>query len=349
MILLAFFIVLYLDLHFAFGTNLGSNSNVSGHCHLPFVTEPCAYDTRYLRCTFALNSTERNKTCDLDQLSLIFSTFDIELFMIDAYHNQILRREHVIEKLILKSTSANVNLTYTLDFFITILFIEIPVSKNKVQLIHKADAIFVFHPTNTSKNQTWLIRLLPSRASTYNISTFHRNTFSTGSTFCDEIDDDTCPSQCGKMFSCLDDERCLFTGDNRLICATKNLKKELEFVAHRQSQPNMRIFLDVLETRANYTHKIKRTQLINVVKSKEKKKPSVINKLVIVMRGGIIEAKAALFNRTDFSVQIEHSGCDGTNFLLFIDPSPEAIGRMNLINYITGRREDFGCYSNLNK
>lgn len=320
----------------------------SNECFLPFVTEPCSYDHHHLWRTFSINSTEIRRTCDLSSSLLIFTTLNIESFLIDGYFDQIIpRSENMIEKLIVDLKPITVDVKLTLKFPIWIRFIEIPLNNVTFSISYIKDSLFYSKRQNTTSGKSFLFGLLPSVRTVYHNMIIDNGTLHTSplpSEFF-KIRDEL--NLCGNDLACLNENPCLFVSPHRLLCDVYELNLELVFRPEFGVTKYETVFLNVYQKDPTVVHLLNRTSFIT--NSSVSPVTFAMNNLVIIMRAGNLTIGGIFFCSSDeIHVRIEHAGCNNDHFLIIIDPDVQ-MKPIQLINYKSREKEEIRCFLDYNK
>jgi len=318
-------------------------------CLLPFVTKPCINDGQNLSCTFSLNSSERNKTCDLSSISLIFTTSHVELFIIPQYYNQFIPTDkHIITKLIIKPNIINRTYEYLHWPDLRILSIEIPINIHEFIIIHDKNNLDITRIRNHLNNEYWHLQIWPTKSgkcertvlTMYNITTtlyncpYHINY--------DKLD------LCGSQYACLDYNPCYATGYRQLVCRVNIIRSKARFEARYDIPQYEIIFIDILYNSSSVLHEIDQETFII---DKNSSKPIFITKrLVVIISSGILHISSRLFNSPDdFQVRIQHGKCNEGRFLVDILNDTKPSVTANFIDYTSAKTGAIRCRLNINE
>jgi len=318
-------------------------------CLLPFVTKPCINDGQNLSCTFSLDSSERNKTCDLSSISLIFTTFHVELFIIPQYYNQFIPTyKQIITKLIIEPNVTNRTYEYLHWPDLRILSIEIPIDIHEFIIIHDKNNLDITRIRNHLNNEYWHLKIWPTKSgkcestvlTMYNITTtvydcpYHVNY---GNLY-----------MCGSQYACLDNNPCYATGYRQIVCRSNMIRSKAKFEALYNIPQYETIFIDALYNSLSVFHQIDQETFI--IDENSSKPVFITKRLVVIISTGILQISPSLFNNpNDFQVRIEHGKCNEGQFLLDILNDTEPSVTANFIDYTSATTGAVGCHLNINE
>ena len=310
-------------------------------CLLPFVTKPCIDDGQNLSCTFSLKSFERNKTCNLSSVSLIFTTSHIELFIIPQYYNQfILIDKYFITKLILKP---DINNTYEYLHWpkIRILSIEISIDIPEFRIIHDVHYVNI----TRTQNQYWHLQIWATKYDECQKTIFRMYNITTEQYPCPYYYHRQTVDVCGITYACLDGTPCYFTGYKQIVCEIEIFGPLTKFESFRNISQYETIFINLLRDHQDTLHVINRKVFII---NEDPNKPIFITKrLVIIISSGIIQVSPELFNSyNDFQVRIEYKTCDRGQFVLDILDFSNSSIFVDLFDYTAAASGGIGCRLN---
>ncbi len=338
--MILFFLISYLFV--SFGSKRSDRT-----CLLPFVTKPCINDKQNLSCTFSLNSSERNKTCNLSSFALIFTTLHVELFIIPQYYDQIISiNKHYITKLIIEPNISNHTFEYLHWSDIRILSIEIPTNIQKFVLIHDEKILDISRTRNYLNKQYWYLRIWPAKSGRCEKTVFTTDKFTTTLYSCPYFVDNYDIEVCGVSYACFDQKACYNTGYKRLVCRTDRIRPRIQFQGVSTIPQYDTIFISVYQKYGYTIHDIDQETFTNHNNSD---KPLFVTKhLVVIINNGILQISPKLFdNPDDFQVRIEHGQCNLEKFQVDIlnDTVPSLTS--NFIDYTSNRIGAIGCRLNI--
>jgi hypothetical protein len=309
-------------------------------CLLPFVTKPCINDGQNLFCTLSLDSSERNNTCNLSSVSLIFTTSHFELFIIPQYYNQfILIDKYFITKLIFEPDNiSNGTFEYLHWPMIRISSIEIPVDIHEFIIIHDMHYVDI----TRTQNQYWHVQIWPTKHNECQRTVFQMYNITTKQYACPYHYERRTVDACGVTYACLDGIPCYLTGHRQLVCQIDVLRSSTKFQTFRNISQYEKIFVDLLYSNQDTLHTIElKTFMIN----QDSLEPMFITKLlVVIISSGIIQVSATFFSSyEDFHVRIEHNTCNDGQFILDILDDTEPSTFVDLFDYTTTKTGGIGC------
>ena len=312
-------------------------------CLLPFVTKPCINDGENLSCTFSLDSSERNKTCELSSVSLIFTTSHIELFVISKYYNQIISADNDhITKLILQPNGLNRTYEYNYWFYLRILSIAMRADLNEFVIIHEVRNLDVIRPDSQFNDHYWRLKILPTQCGSCHRTVINMNSITTTNYACPYANRYPRERICGFDYACLNNNPCYFTGYRQLVCQTDTLEWSTRFQRHNDILQYETIFIDVLDDNPNAIHRIQQSAF--VANGNPNNSIFLTKHLVFVVKTGILHLSARFFRSPrDFQVRIEHGNCSNRQFVLDIYDDNESSINVNMIDYTSGKTGGSEC------
>lgn len=344
----SFFIIIYFHLIVQF---LSKPSDRKKHtCLLPFVTKPCINDGQNLSCTFSLYSSERNKTCNLTSVSLVFTTLHIELFIIPQYYNQLIPTyKHIISKLIIQPNVLNHTYEYLHWPDLRILSIEIPVNVEKFVIIHDKNNLDITRIRNKlNQREYWHLQIWPTTSDKCERTVLTRYNITTMLYDCPYHISYDRSNLCGLQYACLDDNPCYATGYRRLVCRANIIHLKARFEALQTISHYETIFINILHNSSTVLHEIDQEAFI--IDDNSNELAFITKRLVVVISTGILRISSKLFdNSKDFQVRIEHGPCDERQFLLDIQNDTKPSLTHNLVDYTTAKTGAIGCQINENE
>jgi hypothetical protein len=302
-------------------------------CLLPYVTKPCINNGKDLSCTFSLNSSERNKTCDLSSVPLFFTTTHIELFLISKYYDQIILADyHTITKLILQLNATNRRYEYSHWFYVRILSIEMPVDSNEFMIIHEIRSLLVTHHVDKFNKQYWHLLVMPTKCGQCERTVFNTISNKTQPYLCPYNNRRSKGRMCGVEYACLNNNPCYFTGYRELVCQIDKLDWSMNFQTHDNTSQYETIFIDVLDHNSETEHTIQKNTF--VAKNNYDNTIFVTKKLILIISVGILHISARFFDSVhDFQVRIEHSSCADGKFVMDIVDDTASFDNFEMIEY----------------
>ena len=338
--------IFFLILSFSSFIALESLNNT---CVLPFVTQPCVIDGENLFCTFSLNSFERNRTCGLKSMNLIFTTFHVELFLIPDYYRLIFSRNQlVISKLIIEPNITNCTFEYFHKLDIQIFAIEIPMDNYQFVLIHQRNS-FQITQTRTHLNRSyWHLEMVPGLCDICDRTIFTMNNHTTMQYKCPHVSDDMKEPFCGVFYACFHGTVCHATGYRRLFCLIHVIRPWMKFYELLNISQYEIIFISFIQQNPEYFYEINRDIFMNNQSSKMSRFKT--KHLVVIVNKGILHLTSKLFDHPDdFHVRIEHGECKSKGFHLdFINNTSKSFSN-HFIQLKTGLTGAVGCSLNISE
>lgn len=317
-------------------------------CLLPFVIETCLIDGKNLSCTFSLNSFERNRTCLLKSMNLIFTTFHVELFLIPVYYHLIFSKHPwVISKLIIEPNITDDTFEYLHRVDIRIFAIEIPAENYQFALIHQRDSFEITQIRNHHNRTYWHLEFLPGRIDSCDRTVFTMTNYTTMHYKCPHMFDE---QFCGMFYACFDRTLCHATGYRRLFCLVQMIRPWMQFSELWNISQYEFIFLSLIEQNSEYFHEINREIFMNNQTSSNNQSRFKTKHLVVIINNGILHLTSNLFDDPeDFHVRIEHGQCHPKGFYLDIVNETFKAFENHFIQWKTGIKGALGCTLNISE
>ncbi|UJR38026.1 hypothetical protein I4U23_030708 [Adineta vaga] len=323
--------------------SISAQEQSSYTCLLAFVIEPCINDGQNLWCTFSLNSTERRNTCDLSSISLIFTTFHIELFIIPQYYHQLpLRKDIFITKLIIETDIVNDTYKYLHWLSIPVLSLELSKDIYKLEIIHEIDNIQVTSIVSSLNKSYWHLSLWPIKRNVCHRTNSNMDDNWTRKYDCPREDTPEKLRNCGHTYVCLDDYPCYFTGYKRLVCEINIFGLYSTFKMFDKITQYETIYIIISNIYLHILHQINHDSFVF---DKQSAIPNYIAKqIIIVISVGVVQISTKLFNISNqLTFRIEHSSCENKQLILDIVGVDNNSFRDNLRDYTTTLTGGIGC------
>lgn len=326
-------------------------SEKSNHtCLLPFVTKPCINDGKYLLCTFSLNSFERSLTCNFTSRSLIFTTSDIELFVIPQYYHQFLQTEKiVIEKLIIEPNLRNYTYEYLYWPDFRILSIEIPIDIGVFIIIHDKDILDISRiRNNLNEKEYWHLQIWPGKSGECERTVLTKYNITTTLYKCIYYNEYLGYELCGLRYACLGRYPCCNTGYRRIVCQVYTTYPEIKFTAFNNVSQYETIFINILPGSSSLLHTIEQKPFI--IGYNNDKPKYITKRLIMIMSTGFLQMSSKLFDNSEiFQVRIEHDKCNKRQFMLYTIDTIKYSLMENFVDYTSSQTRAFGCWFNTNE
>lgn len=317
-------------------------------CVLPFVVEPCTMNGTILSCTFSVNSSEREKTCPLSNVTLIFTTSTIELFLIPQYYNQIISVDrHVISTLIIEPRIIEEPFEYDHWTDVPIQSIEIPVDTYAFVITHTRNIFDITRIQKNSNKTYWHLQTRLSHNSECERTIFFNRTITKIRQVCPYLDPHCKLSLSGPDFThnkC----PCYASGYQQTVCFIDSLSRITHSESYNSSTPYETVYINVYGTDRNVFHRIhlEKFQWDKV----DHQTVYTTHRLVFLFNAGILQISPELFRQSgDLQIRIEHASCDQKTFRVDIinDTKPSIID--NLIEYPSNKHGVLACRFNFSE
>jgi hypothetical protein len=280
-------------------------------------------------------------------MTLIFTTSDIELFVIPQYYNQIISiKENFISKLIIEPNITNYTFEYLHWSPIRILSIEIPIDIHEFILIHDENNLEITRTRNKFNKEYWYLLIWPSKSGLCEKTVFTVNNFTTTPYNCSYFGDYGM-EVCGVSYACLDHKVCYTAGYRRLVCQIDMIRSKSKFQPISTISQYDTIFISVYHKYSYVLNEVDQKIFLNPKNNSDQ--PLFVTKnLVVIITNGFLQVSSTLFdNPDDFRVRIEHGECSIEKFQVDIlnDTVPSITD--NFIDYTSNRIGAIGCQLNI--
>lgn len=291
----------------------------SSTCILPFVVKPCEFDGKNVLCEFSLNSRERKTDCSLQNVTFIFITFDIELFMIPQYFYLIISNlDFIISKLIIKTNLTNDILVYVLSTSIRIDAIEISTDIDRFEIYYYSNSLNITLIQNNLNKTYWHLQIkkIDNKYCKHTVLTMANSTRTNSISSCDKygtsrynviLYDDS-------LYPRLDNQRCFASRYKNLVCFIKTIGIFSKFELSEDESQYETIYISVCN---EHTYNVQIINKETFIRHDEytNEIEFITKHAVIIFSAGTLQLSPEFFDGSEsLQIRIEHSKCTDKQF-----------------------------------